>query len=87
MPLLACKYAGILGTVAMFVVIVRAAKEAASPAAAVGEAIAFLAAFAAAGFVIGWVADTLIVESVRTQIEEHLRSSSPSLPDTQPTTK
>jgi hypothetical protein len=80
MPQLAYKYAGILGTLAMSVVVLRAVKDAASPTSVLWTAIGFLAVFSATGLILGWVANGIVVESVRSQVEEQLRSQSNPVP-------
>jgi hypothetical protein len=73
MPTLASKYAGVLGTLAMSVVLLRAIKEPVSSAGVLWTAIGFLAAFSAAGLVIGWMADATVVGSVRAQFDEEVQ--------------
>jgi hypothetical protein len=73
MPTLAHQYAGILGTLAMSVVMLRAIKDSSASASVLWTAIGLLAAFAAAGFVIGWIADATVVSSVRAQFDEELQ--------------
>lgn len=80
MPLLARKYAGILGTLAMSVVLVRAAKEASGPVAALWTAVGVLVVFSVAGLVVGWLADSIVVGSVRTTIDEQLQSEMSGVP-------
>ncbi len=75
MPRLARKYAGVLGTLAMAVVLVRATKEGWSPDSALWTAVGFLVVFSAVGLVVGWLADVMVVESVRTRIEQQLGSN------------
>jgi hypothetical protein len=73
MPTLALKYAGVLGTLAMSVVLLRAIKESSSSVSVLWTAIGFLAAFSAAGLVVGWVADATVVGSVRAQFDEEVQ--------------
>jgi hypothetical protein len=73
MPTLARKYAGVLGTLAMSVVLLRAIKESSSSAAVLWTAVGFLAAFSAAGLVVGWVADATVVGSVKAQFDEEVQ--------------
>ena len=58
----------------MTVAILRAVKEAAPPAAAVWTAMGLMLVFTAVGLTIGWLADSLVVESVRAQAEAQLHS-------------
>ena len=73
MPTLASNYAGVLGTLAMSVVLLRAIKESNSSTTVLWTALGFLAAFSAAGLVIGWMADTTVVGSVRAQFDEEVQ--------------
>jgi hypothetical protein len=73
MPTLARKYAGVLGTLAMSVVLLRAIKESTSSASVLWTAVGFLAAFSAAGLVVGWVAEATVVGSVKAQFDEEVQ--------------
>ena len=81
MPILAYKYAGILGTLALSVVVLRAVKESASCASALWTGTLLLAAFSAAGLVIGWFADATIVQSVRMQFEQQIQGEARKSPE------
>ncbi len=74
MPTLACKYAGVLGTLAMSVVLLRAIKDSSGSASVLWTAVVFLASFSAAGLVVGWVAEATVVGSVKAQFEEQVQN-------------
>ncbi len=74
MPTLARKYAVILGSLAMTATILRAVKEADPPVSALWTAIGWMLVFAAIGLAAGWLADTVVVESIRSQAETQLQS-------------
>jgi hypothetical protein len=73
MPYLAQRYAGLLGTLAMSVVVLRGIKEWNASASVLWTAVVCLAAFAAAGLIIGWIADATVVGSVRAQFDEEVQ--------------
>ena len=73
MPTLALKYAGVLGTLAMSVVLLRAIKESTTSASVLWTAIGYLAAFSAAGLIVGWMADATVVGSVKAQFDEEVQ--------------
>jgi hypothetical protein len=78
---MARKYGGILGTLAMAVVLVRGTKDAASAASLVWTGVGMVMAFAATGVVLGWMADALVVESVRGQLEAELHAKATTEPN------
>lgn len=65
-------YAGILGPLAMAIVIGRGLVESGGIVGTLTNATVALAAFAALGAVLGHIAQTTIDESVRTQLEQQL---------------
>ena len=73
MPDLAYKYAGILGTLAMSVVLLRAIPASGGSASLLWTATVCLVLFSMAWLVLGWVADATVVGAVRMQFEEQLQ--------------
>ena len=65
-------FAGILGSLAFVVILVRGAIHCASAGDVLFTSVLGLAAFALAGFVAGQVADQAIVESVTKQFHDEL---------------
>jgi hypothetical protein len=65
-------YAGILGLLAMLVVIARGIKNGAGVEGTLFEAFVGLAAFTLVGFVLGKLADHAIQDSVTQQMEREL---------------
>jgi undecaprenyl pyrophosphate phosphatase UppP len=74
MPTLAAKYALVMGSLAMTVATLRSVKDAASPESALWTAIGLMAAFTVVGLTVGWLADTIVVESVRAEAEAELQN-------------
>lgn len=74
MPTLARQYAVIMGSLAMTVTIVRAVKEMQPADSALWAAMGLMLIFAVLGLAVGWLADAVIVESVRAQAEAQLQS-------------
>jgi hypothetical protein len=68
-------YAGILGTLAMVVVICRGLKDSAGVEGTLTLAIAALAIYAIVGSIVGQIAQATVDESVRLKIEQQLASS------------
>jgi hypothetical protein len=67
-------YAGILGPLAMVVIICRGLKDSAGLEGTLTLAIVALAAYAAIGAVLGQIAQATVDESVRLKIEQQLAS-------------
>lgn len=65
-------YAGILGPLAMVVIIGRGIKDSAGLEGTLTLAIAALAVYAVIGSVLGYIADSTVDESVRIRIERQL---------------
>jgi short subunit dehydrogenase-like uncharacterized protein len=65
-------YAGILGPLAMTVIIVRGIKDSAGVEGTLTIAIVALAAYAVIGAVLGRIAQATVDESVRWKIEQQL---------------
>lgn len=65
-------YAGILGPLAMVVIICRGIKDSAGIEGTLTIAIVALAAYAALGAVLGQIAQATVDESVRWKIEQQL---------------
>jgi hypothetical protein len=68
-------YAGILGPLAMVVIICRGIKDSAGLEGTLTWAIVALAVYAAIGSVLGQIAQATIDESVRYKIEQQLAAS------------
>jgi hypothetical protein len=66
------KYAGILGPLAMAVVICRGWLASGGAETTLSSAIAYLALFSVVGAIIGQIAQTTVDESVRTKLEQQL---------------
>ena len=67
-------YAGVLGSIAFGVVVARSLIDGESAASALYTASLALFAFAAFGYVIGFIADRTIVESVEVRLHAQLRA-------------
>ena len=65
-------YAGILGPLAMSVVIFRGWLAAGGPEGTLTQAILYLALFAVLGAILGYIAQATIDESVRASLEQQL---------------
>lgn len=65
-------YAGILGLLAMLVVVVRGMKNAAGVEGTLWTACINLAVFSLAGFILGSIAESTVKESVRKEMESRL---------------
>ncbi|MEX2167706.1 MAG: hypothetical protein WD851_00220 [Pirellulales bacterium] len=70
-------YAGILGCLGMSLSLVREIRSGADPDVAINHALIVLVIFATAGFLLGRIAEAIIDESVRGQLEQELAMSSP----------
>jgi len=68
-------YAGILGPLAMVVIICRGIKDSAGLEGTLTLAIAALAVYAVIGAVLGQIAQATVDESVRLKIEQQLAAS------------
>ena len=68
-------YAGILGPVAMTVVILRGVVRGAAADATLWSAVLALAGLALVGWVVGLIAESTIEESVRNKMEVELQSA------------
>jgi hypothetical protein len=68
-------YAGVLGTMAMSVVLVRGAKDAGGVEGTLMMAIVSMIAFAIAGAMLGHIAQATVDESVRFKIERELAAA------------
>ena len=68
-------YAGILGSLAMAVVICRGVIGSGGVANTLTTAIAYLAVFSLVGAIIGHIAQVTVDESVRTTLEQQLAVS------------
>ena len=68
-------YAGVLGPLAMAVVICRGWFGSGDAAGTLGLAIVYLAIFSVVGALIGQIAQATIDESVRAKLEEQLSQS------------
>ena len=67
-------YAGILGLLAFVVILVRGAIHASSAESVLIAGVGFLIAFAAAGYVIGRVAEQVVLESVTRQFQDEMQN-------------
>jgi hypothetical protein len=70
-------YAGILGSLAMMVIICRGIKDSAGVEGTLTLAIVALAIYAAIGSVLGRIAQATVDESVRLKIEQQLAPPAP----------
>lgn len=68
-------YAGILGPLAMAVVICRGILGSGGVDGTLNQAIVYLAVFSIVGAIIGHIAQTTVDESVRTKLEQQLAQS------------
>lgn len=68
-------YAGILGPLAMTVIIVRGAKDSAGIEGTLTIAIVALTAYAILGAIVGRIAQATVDESVRWKIEQQLATA------------
>ena len=68
-------YAGILGPVAMTVVILRGVAGGAAADATLWSAVLALAGLAVVGWMVGFIAESTIEESVRSKMEVELQSA------------
>jgi len=68
-------YAGILGSLAMVVVICRGWLSSGGVEGTLMSAIAYLVAFAIVGAILGYLAETTVDESVRVKLEQELARS------------
>ncbi|TWT31265.1 hypothetical protein KOR34_46410 [Posidoniimonas corsicana] len=71
-------YAGYLGCLGMIVALLRGAVHGAGIDGTILQGVASLAAFAAVGAVIGAIAETVVDESVKTQLEKQLAEADPA---------
>jgi hypothetical protein len=71
-------YAGILGTLAMAVVICRGLKDSAGVEGTLAVALLALVVFALVGAILGHIAQTTVDESVRLTIEQELAPGTPA---------
>ncbi|TWT65404.1 hypothetical protein Pla123a_48720 [Posidoniimonas polymericola] len=65
-------FAGYLGSLGMIVALMRGAMHGGGIDGTILQAVASLASFAVVGAVIGAIAETVVDESVRTQLEKQL---------------
>lgn len=71
-------YAGILGPLAMTVVVVRGIKDSSGVEGTLLTAIVALVVYAVIGFVVGAIAQSTVDESVRRKLEQQLATSPPT---------
>lgn len=71
-------YAGILGPLAMAVVLCRGALDSSGPAKTLSMSIIALVFFAVVGAILGHIAQTTIDESVRQKMEQELAAPAPA---------
>jgi hypothetical protein len=60
-------YAGILGPLALALIVLRGLKEQAGVETTLAAALGGLVLFAGLGYLVGWLAEHLVEEAVRTQ--------------------
>lgn len=65
-------YAGVLGSLAMAIAMLRGALVGAGLVGTIETAITAMIALAGVGLLVGWIAETTIDESVRVQLEKQL---------------
>ena len=65
-------YAGVLGFLGMGITLLRGAIAGAGLEGTVSTAVTAMVALALVGFVVGWIAEATIDESVRAQMEKQL---------------
>ncbi len=65
-------YAGVLGSLSMAVVMLRGAIAGAGFEGTVANALPAVALMGAVGFIVGWIAEATIDESVRSRLEKQL---------------
>ena len=69
-------YAGVLGPLAMTVVIFRGLVNSGGVECTLAQAVTYLAVFSIVGAIIGQIAQATVDESVRSMIEQQLAQSS-----------
>lgn len=66
-------YAGILGSIAFVTVLTRGLIDGSDAESTLRMAIFGLAAFSLLGYVVGQIANSVVLESVKKRFDEHLR--------------